>query len=42
MRWSAWKAEVVTLRAKLGQLVVVRDFWPEPSIAEPRSEENEN
>ena len=28
-------AEVTKLHAKIGQLVVERDFWPKPSIAKP-------
>lgn len=34
-------AEVNKLHAKIGQLVVERDFWPKPSIAEPGSEEKD-
>ena len=36
------EAEVTKLHAKIGQLVVERDFWPKPSIAEPGSEENDD
>jgi transposase len=35
-------AEVTKLHAKIGQLVVERDFWPKPSIAEPGSEEGDD
>jgi transposase len=36
---EAW---VTKLHARIGQLVVERDFWPRPSIAEPGSEENDD
>src|ERR1700712_2849604 len=32
-------AEVTKLRAKIGQLVWSRIFWPKPSISKPGSEE---
>ena len=36
------EAEVTKLHAKIGQLVVERDFLAKPSIAEPGSEENDD
>ncbi len=30
--------EIKDLRAKIGELTIEKDFWPEPSVAEPRSE----
>jgi transposase len=35
-------AELTKLHAKLGQLVVERDFWRKPSIAEHGSEEDDD
>src|SRR5205823_13779000 len=34
------ETEVRELHAKIGQLVIERDFWPRPPVAEPRAEED--
>ena len=35
-------AEITELLARIGQLVVERDLWPKPSIAEPGPEEDDD
>lgn len=37
-----WEAEVIKVHAKIGQIVVERDFSAGASIAEPGSEENDH
>ena len=32
------EAEIEKLHARIGQLLVERDFWPKPPVDEPRSE----